>query len=117
MAEGITQEGVFSPDDLFAGDYPVVGRKVTILSGQNVARGSVLGKITASGKFILSDDGAVDGSQTPDVILAEDVDASGGDKEGVVYLSGHFNDAALTFGGAHTAASTRDGLRDKNIYI
>ena len=44
-------EGTYSPDTLVAGNYELlVGRKVTILTGQVITRGTVLGKITASGK-------------------------------------------------------------------
>ena len=49
-------------DKLFGGPAPIVERKITVLSGQNLTRGAVLGKITASGKYILSLSAAVDGS-------------------------------------------------------
>lgn len=110
-------EGTFTPDDLIAGDFPVRTRKVTLISGQNVVRGAVLGIITASGKYNLSLAAAGDGSNTPRAIAAEDVDATGGDKDLVVYISGDFNETKLTFGTGHTAASTREGLRDQNIYL
>jgi hypothetical protein len=39
-------EGTFTPDALIAGNaHLLVGRKVTIITGQNLVRGSVLGKI------------------------------------------------------------------------
>ena len=37
--------------------------EVTVLSGETVNIGSVLGKVTASGKYVLSDADAVDGSE------------------------------------------------------
>lgn len=107
----------YTPDSLFAGDYPVVGESVTILSGQTLVRGSVLGKITSGGKFILSLSGASDGSETPEAILLEDCDASGGDAVAPVALTGEFNEDALTIGTAHTAASIKQGLRDKGIFL
>ncbi|MGL6222783.1 MAG: head decoration protein [Steroidobacteraceae bacterium] len=110
-------EGTFTPDNLSAGDYPVRTRKVTIVSGQNLVRGALLGQITTGGKYNLSLSAASDGSQTPRAILAEDIDASGGDKEAVVYISGDFNERAITYGTAHTAATVREGLRDQNIYL
>lgn len=110
-------EGSFTPDGLCAGDFPIRTLKVTIASGQNVARGALLGAITASGKYILSASAAGDGSQVPKAILAEDVDATGGDKEGIVYVSGDFNSTALIYGTGHTAASVKDVLRDANIYL
>lgn len=110
-------EGTYTPDRLHAGDFPIRTRNVTIISGQNLVRGTVLGKITASGKYNKSLSAAVDGSQTPIAILAEDIDASGGDKTGVIYISGDFNQDALTIGTAHTIASITDGLRDLSIYL
>lgn len=106
----------FNPDRLLAdnGD-DILTRKVTVLSGQNLVRGAVVGKITSGGKYILSLSAAVDGSQTPDGVLADDCDASGGDKEALVYFRGRFNTNALTIGTAHTAASIREGLRVKGI--
>lgn len=111
-------EGTYAPDKLIAGNaHLLVGRKVTIISGQNLARGAVLGKITASGKYNLSLSGASDGSQTPDLILAENCDASSGDKVALAYARGDFNANALTLGTAHTVASITEGLRAKGITL
>lgn len=108
----------YDPDRLLAGNaLLLVGEKITIITGQNLIRGSVLGKITASSKYNLSLSGAGDGSQVPDLILAEDVDASAGDKEGLAYSRGDFNSNALTLGTAHTVASIKEGLRDKGIIL
>lgn len=111
-------EGTYAPDKLIAGNaHLLVGRKVTIISGQNLTRGAVLGKITASGKYNLSLSGASDGSQTPDLILAENCDASSGDKVALAYARGDFNANALTLGTAHTVASITEGLRAKGITL
>jgi hypothetical protein len=108
----------YSPDKLIAGDQiGLTHRTVTVLSGQNVVRGAVLGKITSGGKYILSLSAASDGSQTPDVILAEDCDASAGDATALVYETGVFNTNALTIGASHTAATIREGLRAKGIHL
>ena len=77
----------------------------------------MLGKITASGKYNLSLSAAADGSQTPDLILAEDCNASTGDKVALAYARGDFNPAALTLGTAHTVASITEGLRAKGITL
>lgn len=104
-------------DSLIAGDFPRVTKTVTILSGQVIARGTLLGQITAGGKFIKSLSAAVDGSQTPAAILADDVDASGGDVTAGVYFSGEFNAAAIVFGASHTASSVDAGLRQRSIFL
>lgn len=101
----------YDPNGLFAGDGPIITQPVTILSGQNMTRGAVLGKVTASGKYILSLAAANDGSQTPVGVLAIDCDATGGDKDAAVYFSGEFNAAKLTFGTGHTAATVNAALR------
>lgn len=105
------------PDNLIAGPLPIAHTKVTLIAGQNVARGAVLGKITASGKYNLSLSAAVDGSQVPDAIAAQAVDATAADAEILVYTRGDFNQDALTLGAAHTIASIREGLRDKSIHL
>lgn len=117
-ASGVTSLGTLTPDNLQAGEFPVVTRKRTIASGAGVLiRGTVLGRITASGKFVKSLSAAVDGSQTPREILLQDVDATAADKEAITALTGEFNVAALTIGAGHTAASIRDGLQDLSIFI
>lgn len=105
------------PDRLIAGDMELVPRTITILSGQNLVRGAVLGKITSGGKYVLSLSASSDGSQIPDLILAEDCDASGGDKTAVAYATGVFAQGALTIGTGHTADSIREGLRAKGIHL
>jgi hypothetical protein len=114
---GFGAEGAFTPDSLHAGDFPIRTAKVTIVTGQNLVRGSVLGKITASGKFNLSASAAGDGSNTPVAILAEDVDATAADKEAVAYITGDFNGRALTLGAGHTLAAVTLSLRDSSIFV
>ena len=107
----------FNYDNLLAGDYPMATDSITILSGENLQRGALLGRITASGKYILSLSAAGDGSETPEAILLEDCDASSGDKVAPIALTGQFNDNKVTFGTGHTAASVKAGLRDKGIFL
>lgn len=116
-AQGFTDQGTYTPDNLIAGEYPRVERVVTIANSAALTKGAVLGKITASGKYQLSASAAGDGSETPDAILAEDSDASAADVEAVVYFSGEFNESALSLGTGHTVDGIRAGLRDKNIYL
>lgn len=118
MNAQFTTEGVSTPDALIAGNHHLlVGRKVTILAGQNRKRSDVLGKVTASSKYVLSLSASADGSQTPDAILAEDCDATAGDKQAMAYFRGDFNASALTLGASHTVASITEGLRAKGIAV
>ena len=105
-----------TPDNLIAGPGSIT-RKVTLITGQNVVRGAVLGKITASGKYNLSLSAAADGSQTPDLICAQDCNATAADAECLAYEAGRFNGTALVLGTAHTIASIQEGLRVKGIHI
>jgi hypothetical protein len=117
-AGGVTDEGsVNDSDNLFAGEFPRQVRKGVLISGQNVVRGTVLGRITASGKYNKSLSAASDGSEAPRAIAAHDVDASAGDKEIMFYETGDFNELALVLGTGHTIASIRDGLRDLSIFL
>ena len=116
--EGYSILAELVPDNLIAGDAKIVTAAATIASGAGaLVRGTVLGKITASGKYQMAIGTADDGSQTPDAILAEDVDATSADALSVVYLSGQFAESALTLDASLTMDGIRDGLRDKNIYL
>ncbi len=108
----------YTPDQpLLASDFPTITEVVTIAAGEVLSAGSVLGKVTSSGEYKLSASAATDGSQTPARVLAEDVDASAGATQAVVYRVGHLIASALTFGAGHTADTTRDGLAAKGLYI
>jgi hypothetical protein len=114
---GFNDQGEYVPCNLLAGEFPRVERLVTIISGQTLTKGSVLGKITASGKFTLSLTASNDGSEIPDAVLAEDIDASAGDAQAVVYFSGEFNTKGLVLGTGHTIESISTPLRSKNISL
>lgn len=51
----------------------------TLISGQNLVAGTVVGKITASGKYTILAPAAGDGSQAAAGIIVPNVNASGGD--------------------------------------
>lgn len=57
---------------------------VTIVTGQNLVAGTVLGKITASGKYAAYSNAAADGTEVAAGILFEAVDATAADKSGVM---------------------------------
>lgn len=108
-------EGTLTQDNLHAGDFPIRGRKVTLVAG-TYKRGHLLGKITTGGKYTVSLSASSDGSQVPNAICAEDL-VLAADADAMIYLSGDFNQNAMTFGTGHTADSVREGLRDLNIYL
>jgi hypothetical protein len=113
----------FNPHDLIAGDFPLKTEAITLAKGQNLKRGSVLGRIKASGKFVLSrktDDKAAevsDGSETPLRILGEDVDATDKDQVTVAYRTGSFLKQGLTLHESHGFADIKYDLETRSIFI
>jgi hypothetical protein len=57
---------------------------VTVASGQSLVPGQVVGRITASGKIAAFNPSAADGTQNAAGIAFGAVDATGGDKPGVI---------------------------------
>ncbi len=110
--------GTYAPDNLIAGEnVPVQVKGITILAGQGVLkRGSVLGIITASGKGLLVDKAAIDGSNDAKFILADDTDTTA-DVVAQCYQSGLFNREALIFAAVNTAADHEDSLRQYGIFL
>jgi hypothetical protein len=118
MDASFATEGTYTPDNLIAGGDPSAqAEEVTLLSGESVVRGEVLGIITASGKAAASLSASTDGSETPRLIAAEAMDASAADKKMHAYTRGRFNQDQLTIGTGHTAASIKQGLWDYQIYL
>lgn len=108
----------FSPDNLIAGDKPSAKAVPIVLTdGEVVVRGTVLGRVTANGKYLVSLNAAVDGSEVARAIAAEPKSPSGADSEILAYVEGVFNQDELVFGAGQTVDNTKADLMDKNIYI
>lgn len=105
------QETYESPkrDDLFAASQimPVVADKITVAKAGEVKRGTLL---TAAGAVATA---------AADVygVLAETVDTTDSAKEAAVYLTGEFNETALTVGGSITVADCKAAARKIGIFI
>lgn len=97
IAYGNPSAESYAPFHLFAGDRPVATKTVTISSGSNLAQYSVLGRVDATGEYVLCNNGASDGSQVPRAILCQACDATSADTKAAVYVSGFFNHAALVW--------------------
>ena len=61
---------------------------ITLLAGMPYPTGSVLGRITASGKYKLATSGGSDGAQTATAVLLYAVDATLADAVGIVVARG-----------------------------
>ena len=68
----------FEEDNLYSRE------EVTVITGQNLGTGTVIGKITASGKITQLAPGAADGSENAAGVLLLPVDAAAADQPGVV---------------------------------
>ena len=84
--------------DIVAGDFPLVTEPILLGAGSGtLARGTVLGKITATGKYVpYDDDGTDDGRRVALRILAEPATLDGTDDTvGVAFRTGMFKASAL----------------------
>lgn len=106
-----------APDPLFAGEFPRVTTEVTIASGQNLARGTVVGRVTVGGAYVISLAAEDDGSEDPVGILVQATDATSGAKTASIYRTGEFNEDEVILGAGHSIASIRDGLEARQIYL
>jgi len=109
------KQEVFNPDSLIAGNLQPV-TKSGIISGGAYTRGTILG--TADGiKYIICKKDATDGTQKPAAILADNIDASGGDIQGGLYLMGEYSINAVTFDATWTADEVTFACEAANIYL
>lgn len=108
-------------DGLIAGDFPITTDRQTLLSGQVLERGALLGKISASGanlgKLKQCDSAASDGSEEPYGVLVDDADASSGDMVIDVYLTGTFNGAKIGTVTGDDIDDFKDRLRVHGIFV
>ena len=83
----------------FQFDPNYTNEAITLLLGTNYKAGSVLGKITASGKYKLAVVGAVDGSAVAVAVLLNPSDATLADATGIILARGPavVSKAALVF--------------------
>lgn len=97
---------------------PQIGFTITA-GGTPCAAGDtfVLAASKGAGAYALADASAVDGSETPAVILADYADPSLGNVTAPVYLAGEFNGNYLTLGPGITLAAAEAALRPNAIYV
>lgn len=98
---------------LAEGNGTISREQVVIASGQNLVAGTVVGKITASGKYTAYDDDNADGSQTAAGILYDAVNATSADKPGVI-IARHAEviTSKLTFVATNDAGDITAGKAD-----
>lgn len=107
----------YDPTALFAGAFPVRQRVVTLASGASLKRGALLGRVTATDKYILSVATASDGSQVPAAILAADTDASAADVKTPAYFEGEFAGEIMQIDASWSIAAVQAALRQANAHL
>ncbi len=80
----------------FLGDHPPITIPGTLASG-NLVSGTVVGKVTATGNFVILAPAATDGSESAAGILIGDLDASSAVEAGIFLAHGEAINANLTW--------------------
>lgn len=90
--------GTQTPEHLFAGDAPVVTEEAILDTG-NLAKHTVVGRLTATGKIVAANPVAdpADGSEIAYGITTQAADATSADQKVGVYTAGFFNHEALVW--------------------
>ncbi|MBM3074243.1 head decoration protein [Lelliottia sp. RWM.1] len=110
------KSSLFVPDQLVAGTLQLV-TDTGIITGGAFKRGTVLGVITASGKYTACVKTASDGSEKPAAILVDDVNAESVDQSGGLYLMGEFNQNRVIIDASWTLATMKAALRPVAIFL
>lgn len=108
---------VFNPDQLISGPLQVVTDTGIIAKAGILKRGTILGKVKASGEYVLSKKDAEDGSEIPCAILVDNVNTAENSVSGGVYLMGEFNQNRIIFDATWTAAELKDALRLFSVFL
>lgn len=106
----------YIPEQLNAGNFPVVTDAVTIGLNQTLKVGSVLGK-DASGDYILSLSAAEDSSSEPVAICGEAIVTTDAKAVGIVRLTGEVLGSQLDIGTGHTLESVKAALRPLSLFV
>ena len=96
---------------LFEEDKHYRRDEVTVAAGADLAPGTVLGQVTADGKFVACDHTAADGSEVAQAVLLTPARAAEADVTDAIVIARHarVRRAGLVFDEAFTTESQRDG--------
>ena len=110
----MTTETVLTLKALLASDsFGPVRITHTIAAGADLAAGTILGRVTASGKLAAYDSGNADGTENPVAVLLEDADAAAADVEAVAGFAGVYKEDNMT--GLDAAAKLT--LEGRGVYF
>lgn len=109
---------VHDPNGLLVTNQGAVTFSIVIAAGSGqLARGTVLGLVAASGKFVPCDKSATDGSANPAGVLVYGVDATTNDAQASAFVAGHFNGEALVLGPGWTLREVADAMSRRHLMV
>lgn len=122
MAELASKFDGVTYDELFGGTaVAAMTANVTIAALSAAAsykRGTLLGVVTASGKYAIVDSAATTGEEVASVVLAKDIEVGTADVVATVYTRGVFNREKLVVKAESDSASAHEQeLRKVGIYL
>ncbi len=122
MAELASKFDGVTYDELFGGTaVAAMTANVTIAALSAAAsykRGTLLGVVTASGKYAIVDSAATTGEKVASVVLAKDIEVGTADVVATVYTRGIFNREKLVVKAESDSASAHEQeLRKVGIYL
>ncbi len=122
MAELASKFDGVTYDELFGGTaVAAMTANVTIAALSAAAsykRGTLLGVVTASGKYAIVDSAANTGEEVASVVLAKDIEVGTDDVVATVYTRGIFNREKLVVKAESDSASAHEQeLRKVGIYL
>ena len=122
MAELASKFDGVTYDELFGGTaVAAMTANVTIAALSAAAsykRGTLLGVVTASGKYAIVDSAATTGEKVASVVLAKDIEVGTDDVVATVYTRGIFNREKLVVKAESDSASAHEQeLRKVGIYL
>ncbi len=108
----------FQFENLETGRFPSHQDWRTMILGQNLTRGTLLAKVTATGEYIQWDSNGSGGTEIPNAILSKDCDSRSAAAACRIYTFGEFNQEALILQSGDTLTEANlNSLRDAGIYL
>lgn len=89
---------------------------ITVLAGQKLEKGTILGVITVTKKCKMVDKDSTDGSEVAKYILSTDIDATVADIEALVYKRGYFISNNLVIADGDSVEAHEEELNNNSIY-
>lgn len=107
----------FNFPNLIAGEgIGPITESAVVKSGGSVSLGEIVAKETSSGKIVPFASGGSGGAEIPFGIMGESIDATAGDKTGLIIVAAEINENAVSIASG-TVAGVRESLRIRGLYL